>query len=307
MGALHEGHLTLVRRAAAENQRVVVSIFVNPLQFGEASDLEKYPRDFAGDCDLLQAAGAHMAFTGTLEQFFPGRLVQGDLPSEQRVDPGPAADGLEGAFRPGHFEGVATIVKRLFEIVQPERSYFGAKDYQQTLVVRDLARRMGFPDVVVCPISREESGLARSSRNMLLTDADRAQALYLSRALFGARERWRAGERSAPALERHLRAVLAHSTLDVEYAVVRDPAEWAAVPTDQPLERAVALLAARAGAVRLIDNLELHGDRLREGGGVRILARSDGRLVAHFESRYRLQRLEQDEPDLVLDPISIAV
>lgn len=259
MGALHEGHLSLVRRAAAENDHVVVSIFVNPLQFGEARDLENYPRDFEGDCDLLETAGASMAFTGTLEQFFPGELVEGDLPREQRVDPGEAALGLEGEFRPGHFEGVATIVQRLFTLVQPTRAYFGAKDYQQTLVVRTLAERMGFPEVVVCPISRETSGLARSSRNTLLTPEDREQALYLSQALFAARERWRAGIRSAAALEQHLRDALASSTLEVEYAVVRDPERWSHVPGRESLERAVALIAARAGAVRLIDNLELHG------------------------------------------------
>ena len=260
MGALHEGHLSLVRRAVQENERVVVSIFVNPLQFGEASDLANYHRDFAGDCDLLAGAGAHMAFTGTLEQFFPGALVDGDLPASERVDPGEAALGLEGEFRPGHFEGVATIVQRLFEVVGPTRAYFGAKDYQQTLVVRALAQRLGGPEIVVCPISREPSGLARSSRNARLSRADRNAGLYLSRALFAARALWDAGERSLRALEACLHEVLAQSSLRVEYAVVRDPQRWSAAGElgEKPLTQAVALIAARAGEVRLIDNLELH-------------------------------------------------
>ncbi len=255
MGALHEGHLELVRRAARENDVAVVSIFVNPLQFNDPRDLERYPRDFEGDARLLAGARCTMVFTGTLAGFFP-ELPAGEAPAA-RVDPGPAAEGLEGTFRPGHFAGVATIVDRLFDVVQPHRAYFGQKDLQQTLVVRDLAARRGGVEIVVCPTVREVNGLARSSRNMLLSPEAREDALLLSRALFAARERWRAGERDPAALERALREALTSPAVQVEYAAVRDPERWTAAAPPGPLQRAVALVAAVVGGVRLIDNVVL--------------------------------------------------
>jgi pantoate--beta-alanine ligase len=253
MGALHEGHLTLVRRALAENTHACVSVFVNPLQFNDPRDYERYPRDLEADARLLQGAGASMLFTGTLADFFPES--PGGLPAARR-DPGPAALGLEGEFRPGHFAGVATICARLFELVRPTRAYFGEKDFQQCLVVTDLARALGYPEIVPCATSRDPDGLARSSRNQLLSPAERTRALGLSRALFAARGAWRAGERRAEALEAVLRAELGRAGLAVEYAVVRDPERFA-TPVQGPLPRARALIAARAGAVRLIDNLDL--------------------------------------------------
>ncbi len=261
MGALHEGHLELVRRAASENDAAVVSVFVNPLQFNDPADFARYPRDFAGDVRLLASAGCAMAFTGTLEGFFPGELdAAGGLPAGRLLDPGAFAEGLEGAFRPGHFAGVATIVDRLFDIVAPTRAYFGEKDYQQSLVVRDLARRRGGPPVVVCTTEREPGGLARSSRNQLLRPDERERARALSRALLAARAQWAAGVRDADRLRAVMLDVLTRAEIEVEYAALRDPERWTAAEPRGELARAQGLIAARVGKVRLIDTLRLDGD-----------------------------------------------
>lgn len=259
MGALHAGHLGLVERALAENDAVCVSVFVNPLQFNEKRDFERYPRDFDNDARLLETSGCTMVFTGTLAAFFPRELrANGEFDPHALRAPGPAAEGLEGAHRPGHFAGVATIVERLFEVVRPTRAYFGRKDYQQTLVVRDLARRIGAPEIVVCPTSREASGLARSSRNELLSAADRARATAIFAALSAARAAWKHGERDALRLSDTIRARIAREpALDLEYAALRDPEHWTADEPRGPLQRAIALVAARIGGVRLIDNLRL--------------------------------------------------
>ena len=265
MGALHEGHMALVRAAVAEDERVGVSVFVNPLQFDEARDFERYPRDFEGDARMLEASGCSMVFTGTLEQFFPEDVEAGGRFRRTSLrDPGPRARGLEGDLRPGHFAGVATIVARLFEIVRPDRAYFGQKDFQQTLVVQDLARQMGFPRIVVCPTVRERDGLAMSSRNRLLSPSDRSTATLLSRSLEAARAAWRAGGREAATLSRAMREVFDPSRTDgapvsVEYATVRDPDAWTQDEPQGRLERAVALVAARVASVRLIDNTVVHG------------------------------------------------
>ncbi len=258
MGALHEGHLTLVQRALEENDSVCVSVFVNPLQFGEASDLENYPRDFDGDARLLEEAGAAMVFTGTLAQFFEGELdEQGGLPSERLIQPGAWARGLEGTYRIGHFDGVATIVDRLFDVVVPDRAYFGQKDYQQANLIADLAQRRGGPEVVVCSTSREASGLARSSRNTRLNAEQLELATCISRGLFAAARLWQAGERDAERLTASLRGPLVQPGLLVEYAELRDPLRWSDEPPSGALERAVALVAVRIGEVRLIDNFVL--------------------------------------------------
>jgi len=258
MGALHAGHLGLVRRAARECDAALVSVFVNPLQFNEARDFERYPRDFEGDAALLETAGCSMVFTGTLRQFFPREAVSDTrIDASALLDPGPCAAGLEGEFRPGHFSGVATIVARLFDLTRPARAYFGAKDFQQSLVVQDLVRRRGGPAIVVCPTAREPSGLARSSRNELLGKEDRERAAAIYRALVATRDAWKKGERDAARLTDTLSRALAAAPLAVEYAELRDPDAWSASAPRGKLERAVALVAARLGGVRLIDNLRL--------------------------------------------------
>ncbi len=256
MGALHAGHVSLVRAALEQNDAVCVSVFVNPLQFDDRRDFDRYPRDFEGDARTLSAAGASMVFTGTLAQFFPDASP---VAGAGMLDPGPRAAGLEGDLRPGHFAGVATIVARLFELVRPDRAYFGQKDFQQTLVVRDLSRALGYPRIVVCPTVRESSGLAMSSRNQLLSAAEREAATVLFRSLEAARAAWRRGVRDARALSDAMRAVLARSAVAVEYAAVRDPEKWTAGEPAGPLDHAVALVAARLASVRLIDNALLDG------------------------------------------------
>ena len=254
MGGLHEGHLSLVRRAVAENEITCVSIFVNPLQFNDPGDLASYPRNLDDDIRQLQDTGCDMVFTGALEQFFP------DVESPEDIvqrDPGPGADGVEGTGRPGHFAGVATICERLFKVVGSARAYFGEKDFQQTLVVKDLARALGYPEIVVCPTAREPSGLAYSSRNVLLTDSERERAACISRALFSARHAWHQGECEAGKLREVMLRELDVDGIDVEYAELRDPHDWRPEAPAGSLVRAQALIAARIGKARLIDNLRL--------------------------------------------------
>lgn len=257
MGALHEGHLSLVRRAVAENDVTCASIFVNPLQFNDPNDLARYPRDTEHDVKLLQSTGCTMVFTGTLEQFFP---KAGDLNQIAKRDPGPGAKGVEGTGRPGHFAGVATICEQLFKIVGKGRAYFGEKDFQQTLVVKDLARTMGYPEIVVGLTAREPSGFAYSSRNVLLTDSEREQATCLSRALFAARDAWRKGERDPHKLRTIMLCQLQADGVRLEYAELRDPEAWEPEPPRKKMDRAQALVAAQIGNVRLIDTLRLDAD-----------------------------------------------
>ncbi len=257
MGGLHEGHLSLVRRAVAENEITCVSIFVNPLQFNDPGDLASYPRNLDDDIRQLQDTGCDMVFTGTFEQFFP------DVESPEDIvqrDPGPGADGVEGAGRPGHFAGVASICERLFKVVGSARAYFGEKDFQQTLVVKDLARALGYPEIVVCPTVREPSGLAYASRNVLLTDSERERAACISRALFSARHAWHQSEREAGKLREVMLRELDVDGIDVEYAELRDPHDWQPEAPAGSLVRAQALIAARIGKARLIDNLRLDED-----------------------------------------------
>ncbi len=254
MGGLHEGHLSLVRRAVAENEITCVSIFVNPLQFNDPGDLASYPRNLDDDIRQLQDTGCDMVFTGNFEQFFPD--VESPEDTVQR-DPGPGADGVEGAGRPGHFAGVASICERLFKVVGSARAYFGEKDFQQTLVVKDLARALGYPEIVVCPTVREPSGLAYSSRNVLLTDSERERAACISRALFSARHAWHQGECEAGKLREVMLRELDVDGIDVEYAELRDPHDWRPEAPAGSLVRAQALIAARIGKARLIDNLRL--------------------------------------------------
>ena len=248
MGFLHAGHLSLVERAAAENDHVGVSIFVNPTQFGPAEDLTAYPRDIGRDLELLREAGADLVWTPPVEEVYPPGY-QTYVAVEEVTKP------LEGAARPTHFRGVATVVAKLFNVFQPDRAYFGQKDAQQVVVIRQMARDMDFPlEIVVCPIVREPDGLAMSSRNIYLTSEQRAAAPALYRALCAARDAWRAGEHDASRLRQIMAGVLAAEPLaEVEYVSAADPTTL--VELDDAAAGALFSMAVRIGRARLIDNV----------------------------------------------------
>jgi pantoate--beta-alanine ligase len=250
MGYLHEGHLSLIRRARAECATVIVSIFVNPTQFGPSEDLTRYPRDLPRDLRLCEEAEADLVFVPTSAAMYPAD-------SRTFVEVAGLQDMWEGASRPGHFRGVATVVAKLFRIALPRRAYFGEKDYQQLQIVRRLAQDLILDvEVVGCPIVRDADGLALSSRNVYLSPDARAHALALSRALRTAQERLASGERSATALLTAMVAVIeAASDVELDYAAIVDPATLEPVETVSSTAR--ALLAARVDGVRLIDNTEL--------------------------------------------------
>jgi pantoate--beta-alanine ligase len=249
MGALHDGHISLMRRAASENDAAVASIFVNPTQFGPNEDFTKYPRREDEDLAMLETAGIAAAFVPTVLEVYP----PGDTAT---VDPGPVAAPLEGAARPGHFVGVATVVKRLFDIVRPSVAYFGQKDFQQLRVIQEMAKRLD-PGVRVvgCPIVREADGLAMSSRNAYLSADDRRHAVVLSRGLFRARDLWASGTREPDRLTNAVRRQVDAPGVSLEYVSASDPITLAELRG--PAERAVVSLAARVGKARLIDNVLL--------------------------------------------------
>jgi pantoate--beta-alanine ligase len=250
MGYLHAGHVSLVARARGENDHVVASLFVNPTQFGPNEDLARYPRDFERDSGLLHAAGCDVLFAPPVAEVYPRGF-------DTFVDVGAVARPLEGERRPGHFRGVATVVLKLFQIVQPDRGYFGQKDAQQLGVIRAMARDLDVPvGVVGCPIVREPDGLAMSSRNSYLDAEDRRAAPALYRALTAARVRWDGGERSASALRRAAQAVLdAEPRARTDYVSVADPVTFQELDgIDGP---ALVSMAVFFGRTRLIDNLQL--------------------------------------------------
>ena len=250
MGALHAGHVSLVERAAAECDDVAVSIFVNPTQFGRGEDFDRYPRPLDADCRLLAARGVRWIFAPDVAAVYP----PGD--ATRVVVAGPA-ERFEGAVRPGHFTGVATVVCRLFVAVPAHAAYFGAKDWQQTVVVKRMVRDLGLPiEVVVCPTVREPDGLALSSRNAYLSAAERVRAVALYESLDRAGRMWTAGAEIA-AIERAMEETLRARDVAVDYAAIVDP-ESLAVPAD-PAASAVALVAGRLGSTRLIDNRQLPG------------------------------------------------
>lgn len=250
MGYLHEGHLSLVRRARAENDHVAVSIFVNPTQFGPHEDLDRYPRDLNRDLSLLEPLGVDLVLAPPVEEMYPPGF-------QTKVIVEDVARPLEGAARPGHFIGVATVVCKLFNIFQPDRAYFGQKDAQQAVVIRRMARDLDFDlEIVVCPTVREPDGLAMSSRNVYLSPEERRAATVLFRALSAAQAAWQAGERDGERLRQQMRAVLATEPLArPDYVSIADPDTL--VELDQVGERALASLAVRIGTTRLIDNLIL--------------------------------------------------
>jgi pantoate--beta-alanine ligase len=247
MGALHAGHASLVERAAAECDDVVVSIFVNPKQFGPREDLDRYPRTLAADVALVGGKGARWVFAPEASTAYPA----GHATSV--VVAAPAAD-FEGAVRPGHFSGVATVVCWLFQVVPADVAYFGAKDWQQTVVVRRMVADLAIPiDVEVCPTIREPDGLAMSSRNAYLSPDERRRAVALHEGLQAAAARWREGAEIA-VVEEAIRAALLARDIAVDYARVVDPDTLLA---PGPGTAAVALVAGRLGATRLLDNILL--------------------------------------------------
>ena len=250
MGALHEGHSSLIRRARAENATVLVTIFVNPRQFNEIADFDKYPRDEAADVSVAGAAGADFVWIPSVDEVYPPGF-------QTTVRVGGLAEPLEGTARPGHFEGVTTIVAILLGLAGAERAYFGQKDAQQLLVVRRMALDLGIAtEIVACPIVREADGLAMSSRNVRLTPDERAAAPVLHRALVAARARYEAGERDGEALRATMREVLASEPLaEPAYVSCADPATLGELARIDGL--ALLSMAVRFGAVRLIDNESL--------------------------------------------------
>jgi pantoate--beta-alanine ligase len=247
MGWLHEGHRALMRGARGESATTVVTIFVNPRQFNVAADFTRYPRSEARDLEICAAEGVDLVFAPDVDEVYPPGF-------DSVVTVGSVAQPLEGAARPGHFDGVATVVAILFNLVRADRAYFGQKDAQQVMVIRRMALDLAIPtEVVACPTIREPDGLALSSRNVHLTPEERSAAPVLYRALLAARDRWAAGERSGDALRAAMRSVLdAEPLADVEYVSVADGSTLAELArVDGP---ALLSLAVRFGTTRLIDN-----------------------------------------------------
>ncbi len=263
MGALHEGHLSLVREARSECDSVVVSIFVNPTQFGPREDLGRYPRDLQRDLGLLTPFKIDAVFAPDAGAMYPSGF-------DTFVDPGTAAQPLEGALRPGHFRGVATVVLKLLNLVQPSTAYFGQKDFQQAMVIRRLIQDFNLDArLVLCPIVRQPDGLAMSSRNAYLSTEERVAALALFRALQHAEAAFGHGETRTQAIVDEMKNVIASEPrLQLDYAVVAE-AQTLASPA-VVTAGSVALIAARIGSTRLLDNLILappgtsDEDRLRQ-------------------------------------------
>ena len=250
MGALHEGHLSLLRAARARCQAVAASLFVNPLQFGPGEDLARYPRDFEGDRGKFQAEGVDLLFAPPVEEMYPAG-------SRTLVTVEGMSGRLCGRSRPGHFRGVTTVVSKLFHIVEPGLAFFGQKDAAQAAIIRRMARDLNLPvEIVVCPIVREPDGLAMSSRNAYLSPAERRSATVLYRALRRVEELARSGERGAAALAAAGREVIAaEAGIRLDYFEVVDPDTLE--PVEQAESGALVAVAAYVGATRLIDNVVL--------------------------------------------------
>lgn len=249
MGALHAGHASLVERCVSQNDITVVSIFVNPTQFNDKNDLEKYPRTFEADSELLEKCGATYVFAPSVAEMYP-------QPDTRQFSYPPLDTVMEGAFRPGHFNGVCQIVTKLFDAVQPHRAYFGEKDFQQLAIIREMVRQMNYPiEIVGCPIVREADGLALSSRNTRLSSAERKNALKISQTLFESRT-FAAEHTVAETKQFVVEAIAAAPGLELEYFQLVDG------NTLQPIENwadtgyAVGCITVFCGDVRLIDNIK---------------------------------------------------
>ncbi|HTX89200.1 MAG TPA: pantoate--beta-alanine ligase [Bacteroidales bacterium] len=252
MGALHEGHLSIIRRSRAENGLTLCSIFVNPIQFNNPRDLEKYPRSLKQDLALLEKEGCDLVFTPEAEEIYPGGKAE-----SPPVDFGYLDRILEGKYRPGHFKGVATVVKRFFDIIGPDRSYFGKKDYQQLLIVKKMVDALKIPvEIVPCPIVREPDGLAMSSRNLRLTIGERKAAPFIYEVLREVKDK--AGELAVGELkELALNRFSGRPEFRAEYFEIADAETLLPVGQIGNEVKAIACLAVFLGEVRLIDNMEL--------------------------------------------------
>ena len=251
MGALHEGHLSLVRTAKKENDLAAVSIFVNPTQFGPKEDFKHYPRNLKRDEKLLKRENVDFLFAPSRTSIYPKRF-------RNFINPGPAARYLCGPKRPGHFRGVATVVNRLFEMAKPDRAYFGQKDYQQARIIEEMVRRLKLPvRIKICPIIREKDGFAMSSRNFYLSKKERTLAPSLYRALLLAKKLVRAGEHSSEKVKKAIRHRLIGRVTKIDYIEVVDPKTCA--PVQSVRGPVLAALACFMGSTRLIDNLLIKG------------------------------------------------
>lgn len=249
MGALHEGHASLVRRAVAENDVVVVSVFVNPTQFNDSNDLVKYPRTLEADCRLLEKEGATLVFAPSVEEMYPE-------PDTRRFHYAPLDTVMEGKYRPGHFNGVCQIVSKLFLIVEPHYAYFGEKDFQQLAIIREMVVRLDMPvRIVGCPIVREEDGLALSSRNARLSAEDRIHALAISRTLFDSLTYSKT--HTVAETQTFVEKAIAESEgLELEYFELVDGNTLQKISSWDETDYAVGCITVYCGEVRLIDNIK---------------------------------------------------
>ena len=252
MGALHEGHASLVKLAVVENDVVVVSDFVNPTQFNDQNDLLKYPRTLEADCELLEKVGAHYVFAPSVEEIYPE-------PDTRQFSYAPLDTVMEGKFRPGHFNGVCQVVSKLFMMVEPHCAYFGEKDFQQLAIIREMVKQMNFPiRIVGCPIVRESDGLALSSRNARLSDVQRVQALNISKTLFASKEyaATHTVEETQAFVEQ---AIAASEGLELEYFEIVDGLTLQKIAGWDDTDYAVGCITVFCGEVRLIDNIKFKG------------------------------------------------
>lgn len=252
MGYLHEGHGKLIKKASSENDKVVVSIFVNPIQFGPSEDFEKYPRDMKRDSELVQQCGGTIIFNPTAEEMYPSDF-------STFVDVKGLTEGLCGSKRPGHFKGVCTVVSKLFNVVQPERAYFGEKDAQQLAVIKTMIRDMNMPiEIVACPIVREDDGLAKSSRNTYLNSEERKAALILNISLTEAKKTMENGETNTASIKKLIEDIIRNEPLArIDYVEIVDSLSLKAI--DFVNGSVLVAIAVYMGKTRLIDNFTFIG------------------------------------------------
>ena len=252
MGALHEGHASLVRRAVAENEIVVVSVFVNPTQFNDKNDLLKYPRTLEADCELLEKEGTAYVFAPSVEEIYPE-------PDTRQFSYAPLDTVMEGKFRPGHFNGVCQVVSKLFMMVEPDVAYFGEKDFQQLAIIREMVKQMNFPlQIVGCPIVREADGLALSSRNARLSEEQRKQALEISQTLFKSVE-YAASHTLEETQQFVEESIAAAEGLELEYFEIVDGMTLQKIASWEDTDYIVGCITVFCGEVRLIDNIKYKG------------------------------------------------